>query len=88
MPCFSSMHVLPNTWGVVHRLFSIRLFSVLDVEPEEITQFRRSIDLGLPCVLSLPNHCCSHDFISVLGRDQICCLEEDSSAVGERKVRP
>lgn len=82
------MYVLPNARRVVHRLVSVCFLSVLDVESEEITQFRRSIDLGLPCILSLSDHGCSHDVISVLGRNQICCLEEDSSAVGERKVRP
>lgn len=89
----------------MHRLVSVCLFCVLDVEPvnvshstfhspkllgipEEITQLSRSVNFCLPCVLSLSDHGSSHDVISVLGRNQIRCLQEDGSAVGERKVCP
>lgn len=58
------------------------------VIPQEITQLCRCIDLRLPCILALPNHGCRHDVISVLGGNEVCCLEEDGRAVRKRETLP
>lgn len=56
--------------------------------PQEISQLGSSIDLGLPGVLSLSHHRCSHDLVSVLSGDQVGSLQENSSAVSEGHLLP
>jgi hypothetical protein len=62
---------------------AVRVFSILDIEPQEVAQLRSRIDLGLPCIFTLSYHCGCHDFIPVLGRDEIGGLEKDRSTFSE-----
>ena len=84
----SVLESVPDSRGVVHRLVVIELFSIVNVESEEISELSSRIDLSLPSVLALAEHGGGHDIVTVLGRDEIGSLEEDSSSIGKRERLP
>ena len=45
------------------------------------THLSSSVDLCLPCVLSLTEHCRCHELVAVLPTDKVGRLEEDGGAV-------
>lgn len=77
---------VPYTGSMVFWLLGVELFSILDVESQEISQLSSGVNLSLPCVLALAEHGGSHDFIAVFCGDQVSSLEEDGGTVnkGER----
>lgn len=79
---------LPNTRGVVDRLLSIDLFSILHTEAEEVNKLSSRVNLRLPGVLALTVHGQSHDIIAVLGRNEVGGLEEDAGALSEGSGSP
>jgi len=84
----SVFHPVPDTRAVVYGLLCVEVLRVLHVEPQEIAQLRRGVDLRLPCVLALAQHSGGHDIVAVLGADKVGCLEEDGGTVGEGHVLP
>ena len=69
-------------------LLSVQILRVLDVEAEEVAQFGRGVDFGLPCVLALAQHGRGHDFEAVFAGDQVGGFEEDGGAGGEGEGFP
>ncbi len=70
------------------RLLCIQILGVLNIEPQEVTEFRSSVNLRLPSILSLSHHRRNHQLITILGTDQICSFEENSSSVSKRHRLP
>jgi hypothetical protein len=79
---------LPHTRGVVNRLLSIDLLSILNTEAEEVNELSSRVNLGLPGVLALAVHGQSHDIITVLGRNEVGGLEEDAGTLSEGSGSP
>lgn len=93
---------VPDTLRVPWGLDSVQLLNVLDTESQEInslslaqpfppnlkTDLCGSVNFGLPSVLSLSQHGCSHDLKSVLSSNQISSLEEDSSPISPWHILP
>ena len=64
------------------------LSGVVAVETEEVRQLSSGINLSLPDVLALAQHCGRNQFVPVLSSDQLSRLEEDGSSVDEGSVLP
>jgi hypothetical protein len=79
---------LPHTRGVVNRLLSIDLLSILHTEAEEVNQLSGRVNLSLPGVLALAVHGQCHDIITVLGRNEVGSLEEDAGTLSEGSGSP
>lgn len=60
----------------------------MDIEAEKVTKLGSSIDLGLPGVLALAQHCRGHQLVAVLAADQIGRLEKDRRSVSEGQAFP
>lgn len=84
----SVLEPVPDGGGVVHGLGAVQLLSVVDVEAEEVSKLGSRVDLGLPGVLALAEHGRGHDFVAVLGGDEVGGLEEDGSSVGKGERLP
>lgn len=82
------LDTVPDARRVVDGLVGICVLCVLDVEAEEVAQLGRGVDFCLVGVLSLARHGRGHDLVSVLGADQVGCLEEDGGTVCEGEVLP
>lgn len=81
-------NTVPYSRRIVDRLLCIQILGVLNIEPQEVTEFRSSINLRLPSILSLSHHRRSHQLITILGTDQICSFEENSRSVSKRHRLP
>ncbi|KAI3479488.1 hypothetical protein L1887_58446 [Cichorium endivia] len=72
---------VPGVGRALGRLGRVQLLDVLCAEAEEVADLCGGVDLGLPHVLALAEHGSGEHLVSVLGRDEVGCLEEDGGAV-------
>lgn len=79
---------LPHARGIVFRLLSIQLFSILNSESQEITQLSSSIDLSLPDILALAQHRGSQQLIAILATHEVGRFQEDGRTVGKGHLLP
>lgn len=84
----SELGSVPDSGGVGGRLLGVEFLDILHAESEEIRQLGRGINLGLPRVLSLPQHGRRHELISVFAGHEVSCLKEDGCLVVPGHVFP
>ena len=73
---------------MVNRLLGIEILGILDTKAQKVAQLGGGIDLGLESILTLTVHGQSHDVVTVLGRDEIGSLEEDTGPLREGSGSP
>ena len=59
-----------------------------DVKSEEVGQFSSCVDLCLPWILPLTEHCRGDQVVTIFSRDQFCSFEKDGCSVYERSLLP
>lgn len=84
----SELGSVPDPGRVSRRLLGVQFLDILDTESEKVCQLGSRVNLRLPCVLSLTEHGCCHELVSVLAGNQVGCLEEDGCLVVPGHVFP
>ena len=72
----------------MNRLLGIEILGILDTKAQKVTQFGSGIDLSLESIFTLTVHGQGHDVVTVLGRDEVRSLEEDTGPLREGSGSP
>lgn len=79
---------VPDPLGVQRRLLGEDLLGEVDVDPPEVDELTRRVDLGLGSGLALPEHRRGVEGGPPRAGQQLGGLEQDRGPVGERQVAP